>query len=189
MMTTGEDQRRPREDLTPSLILSLRGGNAEAGALLDQLYRQRMIQFCVGYLGNPEEAEDVVQDVFCTVLASTTVPDSFRAWLYRITRNRCLDALRARGRRRDGQLSESRMVATLTGNLTRLVRRELHSQLQELVAALPDSQRDVLRLRYAEGLSRTEIAQVLDISESLVRSRLFHALEKLRQQTSSLDRS
>jgi RNA polymerase sigma-70 factor (ECF subfamily) len=173
-----------RADMTPSLIVSLRAGESEAGALLDHLYREKMIRFCAGYLGNLEEAEDAVQDVFCKILESSAIPDNFRAWLYKITRNRCLDILRSRGRCRDDAAlpSESHLGDDLTGSLTKLVRRELHAKLRELVAALPIAQREVLRLRYTEGLSRAEIAEVLEIPEKLVKSRLYDGLERLRKQ-------
>jgi RNA polymerase sigma-70 factor (ECF subfamily) len=49
-----------------------------------------------------------------------------------------------------------------------------------LIAALPEDQREVLRLRYAEGLLRDEIAEVLDIPLSVVKSRIYEALKALR---------
>jgi RNA polymerase sigma-70 factor (ECF subfamily) len=190
-MNPAEDMGRALNDLTPSLLACLRAGDPQAGALLNELHRGNLVRFCGGYLGNPAEAEDVVQDVFCRVLTNSTVPDSFRAWMYRIARNRCLDLLRARGRRRDDQdlPDDSRLQADLTGNLTRLVRRELRSRLHHLVAGLTAGQREILRLRYVEGLSRPEIAQVLGIPESLVKSRLFEGLEKLRDHSSLLEGS
>ena len=75
----------------------------------------------------------------------------------------------------------------LTGNLTRMVRRELHSKLLQLLEALPMHQREVLHLRYTEGLSRAEVAQVLDIPANLVKSRLFKGLQKLRAHKSLTD--
>jgi len=176
-------------DLTPTLIAHLRDGHTEAGAFLDRLYRERLILFCLGHLGDSQEAEDVVQEVFYRVLKSDAVPDNFRAWIYKICRNRCLDILRSRKRRRDdGSLpTASHLDAQLTGNLTRIARGEQWERLRELVAALPPDQREVLQLRYAEGLSRAEIAEVLEIPVKLVKSRLFHGLEKLRIHDSLVD--
>jgi len=171
-------------DMTPSLLLSLRHGETGAAALLDHLYRDTMIRFCASYLGNIDEAQDAVQDVFVKVLESQAIPDHFRAWLYKITRNHCLDVLRARARRRDDAVlpDDSQLGADVTGGLTRLVRRELHAKLRELLAMLPVHQREVLRLRYTEGLSRAEIAEILDIPEPLVKSRLYEGIERLRRQ-------
>lgn len=179
----------PRSDLTPSLVVQLREGRAEAGKLLDQLYRPRLIRFCAGYLGNREEAEDVVQDVFYRVLRSSAVPDNFRAWVYQICRNRCLDQLRSMNRRLDDQSlrTSSHLAAHLTGNLTRLVRREQRALLWQRLVALPSDQREVLLLRYTEGLSRAEIAEVLGIPEKLVKHRIYNGLEKLRRHDSLAD--
>lgn len=180
-----------RVDLTPSLVAHLRDGHTTAGAMLDELYRQKLIHFCHGYLGSRDDAEDVVQEVFFRVLKNSAVPDNFRAWIYKICRNRCLDVQRARSRKRDNRVlpDASFLDARLTGNLTRLVRREQRSRLRHLLAALPANQREILRLRYAEGLSRAEIADVLEIPEPLVKSRLYESLKTLRQHTSLVDGS
>ena len=179
----------PPADLTPSLVARLRAGDAEAGRLLDELYRQAMIRFCWGYLGSVEEAEDAIQEVFYKTLKATGVPDNFRPWLYKIARNHCLNVLRGRGRRPDahGLPPDSGVATALTGNLTRLVKREQRSRLIHLVEALPATQREALRLRYSEGLTRVEIAYVLETPESVVKSRLFEGLKKLREHTSLLE--
>jgi RNA polymerase sigma-70 factor (ECF subfamily) len=182
---------RPPADLTPTLVAGLRDGDTGAAELLDRLYREKLICFCHGYLGGREEAEDVVQEVFCRVLESDTVPDNFRAWIYKICRNRCLDIRRSRGRRRDdGTLpTGSQLNAELTGHLTRMVRRERWERLRQLVEDLPANQREVLHLRYAEGLSRAEIAEILEVEVKRVKSRLYHGVEKLRLHDSLVDGS
>ena len=181
-MPDQRDADHSLKTMTPTLVAGLRGGDARSAELLDHLYGQKLVRFCRGYLGNPAEAEDVVQDTFYKVLRSDSVPDNFRAWVYKICRNRCLDVLRSRGRRRDDQalLTNAPYKAELTGQLTRLVKMERHEKLRRLLDELPPAQHEVLRLRYTEGLSRSEIAQVLDITESVVKSRLYEGLEKLR---------
>jgi RNA polymerase sigma-70 factor (ECF subfamily) len=181
--------RTAPSDLTPSLVASLRSGDARAGVLLNRLYRERLIRFCWGYLGSVEEAEDAVQEVFCKVLASSQIPHRFRPWLYKIARNHCLNLARRRARRKDRRdlPSDSQLEARLTGNLTGLVKREMRSRLMHLLAALPTAYREVLRLRYAEELSRAEIAEVLDTPKSVVKSRLFEGLKKLREHSSLLE--
>ncbi len=178
-------------DLTASLIVRLQHGDTNAGLMLDRLYRERMIRFCWGYLGSREEAEDAVQDLFCKVLAVAYVPDSFRPWLYRAARNHCLNLLRARARRKDaGELPPaSCLEMTATGHLTRLVKHEQRSRIGHLLAALAPKYREALVLRYAEGLSRAEIADVLGLSVAMVRSRLFEGLKKLRHHASLLENS
>jgi RNA polymerase sigma factor (sigma-70 family) len=176
-------------DLTPELVESLRAGNAEAGKSLCELYHPPLMRFCYRYLATKDEAEDVVQEVFLRVLKNDALPENFRAWIYKITRNRCLDVIRKRGRRPDDQAlpTASRLNADLSGCLTKMVRREQRAHLQRALAELPENQREVLHLRYAEDLSRAEIAQVLDISENLVKSRLYEGMVNLRSHDSLVD--
>lgn len=185
-MNQNRQDKEQAPDLTPTLIGRLRNAHDEAGALLDSLYRERLTGFCLGYLGNRDQAEDVVQDVFFRVLKSDTVPDNFRAWIYKICRNRSLDVQRAAARRRDDQSlpAASYVDAGLTGALTNLVQQEQKDHLKVLIAGLPETQREALILRYGEGLSRGEIAEVLEIPVEKVKSQLFHGLEKLRDHDS-----
>jgi RNA polymerase sigma-70 factor (ECF subfamily) len=177
------------EDSTRSLVAKLRSGDGDAGVLLDRLYRQALVRFCWGYLGRIEEAEDAAQDICYKVLRAESIPDAFRPWVYKAARNHCLNLLRGLARRKDAEElpAASQVFEALTGNLTRLVRREQHSRLADLVRSLPESQREVLRLRYVEDLARSEIAEVLEIPESLVKSRLFEGLKRLRDEVSSFE--
>lgn len=169
-------------DLTPSLVVALRGGAPEAARLLEQLYRDAMIRLAWGYLGDLDDAEDAAQEVFVNVLAADRVPDDFRAWLYRVARNHCLNARRGRGRRRDRarMVTDAQISLGGPGVLTQLVVGEDQVRVAERIARLSDEQQEVLRLRYAEGLSRQEIAHVVDAPESTVKSRLYEALRTLR---------
>jgi RNA polymerase sigma-70 factor (ECF subfamily) len=180
------EPKNPERDMTPSLVVQLRNGKADAGRLLDQLYRERLTRFCLGYVGTLDEAEDIVQDAFYKVLCNAAVPDNFRAWIYEICRNRCIDRLRAKNRRLGDQplSAYSHMADHLSGNLTRLLRGEQRAHLWRRLAELPAEQREVLLLRYTERLSRSEISEVLKIPEKLVKSRIYNGLEKLRKHDS-----
>jgi len=157
--------------------------------LLNLLFREPLQRFCWGYLGRTDEAEDVWQEICFRVLTAKRIPDSFRAWLYKIARNQCLNALRTRANRKDGaqMVAESQVQAVLTGHLTRMVKEEIRSHLTSLVEQLSDQQREALRLRYVEGLSRPEIAEVLDVPEPVVKSRIFEGLKRLREHASLLE--
>lgn len=172
-----------QDDLTPSLVQSLRAGDGGAGELLDRLYREALVRFAWGYVQDAQEAEDVAQEVFCKVMESDLVPDYFRAWVYRIARNLCLNRLRSRGRKRDRErLATGMDVARATaGALTHLVDEERRARLAQQLARLGDDEREILRLRYAEDLSRAEMAEVLELDESVVKSRLYEAVKVLRR--------
>ena len=188
-MDTPNQSAVPTDEQLAALITCLREGDGRAGEVLDQLYRDTLIRFCWGYLGRMDEAEDAVQDVCYKVLSAESVPDGFRTWLYRTARNHCLNLLRSRQRRKDNGVisAPSQAHEQLTGHLTRLVREEERYRLEELVHTLPEAQREALHLRYVESLSRKEIADVLEIPESVVKSRLFEGLSRLREHVSFVD--
>lgn len=169
-------------DLTPSLVLRLRAGDGGAAGTLETLFRVPLQRFCLGYLGDPDEAEDAVQDVFAKVLESESVPDDFRVWLYTIARNHCLNLQRSRRRRRDAvRLPTGAIPApSRTGFLTALVDHERQEQLEDAFAALSHGEQELLRLRYADALSRDEIASITALPVSVVKSRLYEAMKQLR---------
>tara|TARA_R110002126_G_scaffold91744_4_gene218179 strand:+ start:573 stop:992 length:420 start_codon:yes stop_codon:yes gene_type:complete len=134
------------------------------------------------YVRNAADAEDVVQDVFARALASDALPDSFRAWLFRVARNICLNRYRD-GQHRAHDHLETRFDLPIEqpGLLTGLVQIEDHGKLLELLDQLSEAQREALLLRYVEGLGREEIAEVLDQPVSVVKSRLFEGVKRLRE--------
>jgi RNA polymerase sigma factor (sigma-70 family) len=170
-------------DLTPSIVIKLRDGDADAGRLLDRLHRAPMVRFCMGYLRNPVDAEDAVQEIFYAAIKARLVPDNFRPWLYKIARNHCLQVLRARQRRPDaGGLPSASIAADhVTAYLSRLIKVESIGRVQDLLSTLTPEQNELLRLRYAENLSRKEIAEIMEEPEAIIKSRLFEAVDKLRK--------
>ena len=176
---------------TRTLVANLGAKRPAAAQHLDQVYRGVMLRFVMGYLHDHQEAEDVIQDVFCRVLRAEHLPavESFRPWLYKIARNCCLSLLKERGKRgRPQELPVASQLGVMhTGMLTRLVRREEQERLAELVESLPIEQREVLRLRYGEGLSRKDVAEVLSVAESVVKARLFAGLKGLREAAARME--
>ena len=153
-----------------------------------ETWRGAMVRYAQSMLGSLEAAEDAAQEILVRALHAEAAPDEVRPWLYRIARNHCLNLLRA-DRARPGQLpsaGHSALASPWTGHLTRIVREERHAQLSERLLELTIEQREVLHLRYGESLSRVEIAAVLGVPEPVAKSRLFEAMQKLRELTKDL---
>lgn len=176
-------------DPTRTLVGQLRRGEADGAALFEKLYREPLIRFCWGYLGRIDECEDAMQEITYKVLSTPHKPDHFRPWVYKIARNQCLNMLRERGRREEyrATAADSRLAGSVTGQLTRLVRDEQREKVAEVVRNLPETLREALRLRYVESLSRSEIAEVLDVPETTVKTRIFEGLRRLREHSSLLE--
>ena len=175
--------RSPEDD---ELLRRARGGDTQARGELVSRYQETVLRFCQTYLGGLHDAEDAAQDVMACVATGERLPDQrFRPWLYRVARNRCLAALRTR---RDGRVGagsaagDSRWPSPRTGPRTAVLRNEWYDRLHKLVDSMPEQHREVLILRYFEDLGRQEIAEVLELTESVVKSRLFEARQKLREQ-------
>ena len=146
---------------------------------------------CLSLLGNRDEADDAAQEVF---LSAFKAFDSFRAqaavstWLHRITVNRCLDRLRKRKRLAEQSwdaLSEGgqeSLKARLSGGAPDPQKAAEDADLAaRMLACLPESQRIVLALREAGGLSYEEIAAVLECSIDSVKARLRRARAELNE--------
>lgn len=173
------------EELGASFVVRLRDGVPEAAQLLEQHFRAPLLRFARSYLP-ADRAEDALQDVFVKVLAARQVPDSFRAWIYRLARNHFSNLRRSR--RHTASLPEGfDPPATLHGELTRLGKRERNERLVEALSALSEEEREAVLLRYGEGLSRQEIAEVLTLEVGQVKTRLFEGMRRLRRHADSLE--
>jgi RNA polymerase sigma-70 factor, ECF subfamily len=169
------------DDSEGSLVLRLRRGDPDAAEALLARYREPLRRFCRAYLAE-DAVEDALQEVVIKVLRAPAAPERLRPWLYRIARNHCLNAARGEHRRRDKDrlASDAEIVVSATGPLTSLQRRESAAELARRLETLDDGDRELLRLRYGEGFSRGEVAEVMGLPEPLVKSRLYEAVKRLR---------
>jgi RNA polymerase sigma-70 factor, ECF subfamily len=150
-------------------------------------YSDRLYSIALRITGSPEDAEDAIQDA---VLAAYQGWAQFRGeargttWLYRIAVNAALQ--RVRRRRPEEELSatgyDETSIVDWSEDLARRVEdADLHDMLERGIALLPEELRVALVLRDVEGLSTTDAAAVLDISEAALKSRLHRARVLLRE--------
>jgi len=149
-------------------------------------YGDRVYGIALRITGSPSDAEDVMQDAFLQAFRSWP---AFRAeaapttWLYRIAVNAAL--MQVRARRPVDLLSErpySLEIVDWTADAAQAaLRGELQEHLEVGITRLPDDLRVVLILRDVEGLSTSETAAALDVTEAAVKSRLHRARAILRQ--------
>lgn len=167
--------------MSDDLLARLRAGDPTAARELDERYRSQLVRYAMRLLDDPTAAEDVVQETFVRALGAGEVPRRTRPWLYQAVRNACSNRRRDAARRGDEHLAaDAPHAASQTGHLTRLVRAEEREALRAILAEMPAAQREVLDLRYGEDLGRDEIAEVLGLEPSVVKSRLYEGLQRLR---------
>ncbi len=174
-------------------------GDAEAFCLVARAHEQRLFQQAVALCRNPATAEDLAAETLIEAWKSIARFDGscrFSTWLYAILLHRYqklarklrsrpvpLSALPAAeadaGEQLLARLSDAQPLPPET-----IAQSERAVKLDAALAGLPDKHRLVLQLRFFEEASLTEIAAALDISVGTVKSRLHHALEKLRRMAS-----
>ncbi len=157
-----------------------RAEEAALAALVDQ-YASALYRVAFSVLRNPADAEDAVQETFLRVLRHRDTLDEVRdhrVWLIRIVWNIVLDRKR-RAKTRPETDDVAELVRVLPANglsaEERAAAAQHHAHVLACVEQLPPKEREVLQLSAFEELSSVEIAAVLGITESSVRSRLFRA--------------
>jgi RNA polymerase sigma-70 factor (ECF subfamily) len=160
-----------------------------AMGVLYERYRERVYNVALRIVGTTDEARDVLQDVFVLLFRKIhrfRARAVFASWVYRITVNMSLDQLR---RRRRGPMPAGSSVVLdtpqgssgLTGPERGVARQDLEEHVQAALAAMSSRLRIVVVLRYLEGLSYADIADVLGCSIGTVKSRLSRAHAALRR--------
>ncbi|HUF62346.1 MAG TPA: sigma-70 family RNA polymerase sigma factor [Verrucomicrobiales bacterium] len=159
------------------------------------LVEQALLQFekpLVGYamtiVHNLETARDVVQDTFLRLHEQNpaTVRESLKAWLFTVCRNRALDVLRKQKREAAVEPDFLQSVPDDCADPAEAAeRQETHARVLELLDRLSPNQREVIRLRFQNGLSYREISEVTSLSVSNVGFLMHTGLKRLRTFLSS----
>lgn len=166
-------------------------GDEELFARLFHQYKNLVFKTAFLLLNDQQEAEDALQEVFLRVYKALPTFDlekgAFTTWLYRITVNYCLD--RRRRHRSIIILPLDKMRSLAGANPPRFAEQmENGDAVFQAVGRLSDKLRAVLILRYYLDLPYKEIAEILEIPEGTVKSRLNLALKTLRRELESSHR-
>jgi RNA polymerase sigma-70 factor (ECF subfamily) len=158
-------------------------GELDAFDRLYERYERRLYGFILGYLGDPQEAEDVLSEAFLALVRRRPEPrSSFRGWLFQTARNGCLNRLRSRVRaaRALSRVADSPLAPPPSADEA-LVERDVGRALSTAVARLPLTLSEVYRLRVS-GMSYEEMAQVLEVPLGTVKSRLHEMVNRLKEE-------
>jgi RNA polymerase sigma-70 factor, ECF subfamily len=176
-MNSQEQDERPGPSDAESVVSS-RNGHPDDFRLLVQRYQRPLFAYLASRLSNPLEAEEAAQESFVrafTSLKKLRKPESFYAWLMGIAGRVLKEQFRAVERRqRDSAIAET-LPAENPGPLPEY-------PLEEAIAVLPESYRQVILLRYYEGHSCQEIATRLGMPLGTVTKTLSRAYALLRQE-------
>lgn len=177
-------------DADEILMLRYRDGDTDAFARLYDRHKGPLYRYLLRQCGQPAVAEELFQDVWLKLIAGRSgyaVQARFAAWLYRIAHNRLVDHYRASARGLPLSYADDCPEWTEipapkeVQPEVREDRRRQSERLLELLAELPEAQREAMLLKEEAGLSLEEIAQATGTGRETVKSRLRYALARLRQ--------
>ena len=173
------------------LMLRVRDGDTESFALLLERHRSPVIHFVYRMVQNQSVAEELAQEVFLRVYRSRANYEptaKFTTWLFRIASHLALNWIRDRRHERgqesldvdtpEGmarQVSDQRMSKEQA-----LVRESKFEEIRRAIHSLPEKQKAAVLMHKYEEMEYSQIAAVLECSESAVKSLLFRAYESLR---------
>ena len=170
-------------------IDAARNGDKAAFGCLVELYQNPLYNLAYRMLGNGPEAEDAAQEAFIRAyrhLASYDPDRAFSTWLFSITSHYCIDQLRRRKidcMPLKEEIAEPVRLAKGSPNPETVVtERDRESWIKSLLTTLSPTDRAAITLHYWYDCSYAEIAEVLDLTESAVKSRLYRARRALAEQ-------
>ncbi len=171
------------------LVHAIAGGSADALGPLYDMHAGIVYGIAKRILSNPEDAQEVVQDVFAQVWREASRYQGARAtvagWLVMLTRGRAIDRLRARRARPDQDRAVDpapilQFPATGVSPEGLALSTEDVQRVERALVALPSEQRVLIELAYFEGLSQSEIAAKTQSPLGTVKTRMRTALQTLR---------
>lgn len=160
-------------------------GDQVAFGELYRRYKDRMYYYFYRMLGNSAEmANDFLQELFLKVIEkpeSYNSDCSFSTWFYSVANNMCKNEYRRRGVRQEYQEKELLEPQSELMNERAIEPEQIVEKIFELLDDLGEEHRSAFLLRYREGFSIKEIAEILQLPEGTIKSRLFYAKKTLAQ--------
>lgn len=167
-------------------IQSLKSGDSLAYEKLVKLYQNKVYNTCYSFLKQSDIAEDQTQEVFILIfnsIAQFEEKSSLKTWIYRITVSRCLDYLRSQSRQKrksTGLLSLFGLAQEIPANndftpYEHLENKEYAKIIADTLDEMKDKYKTAFVLKYMEGMSQKEIAQIMECSEKAVEGILARA--------------
>ena len=171
------------------LVKRIASGDSAALRSLHEKVARPLYSQALKMLSNPLEAEEVVQDVFVSLWKNAGKFETGKAkvftWLTVLTRNKCIDKIRARQRRipaADTRDDGDQVVAEIDGTtaVEELTKKERLEGIKAALSKIPDEQREAVELAFFSGLTHVQVAEKLGISVGTAKSRIRYAFQRLR---------
>ncbi len=172
------------------LIERVLGGETDAFGTLVHRWERHIYGLTLRMLGHTEDARDATQETFISAysnLKNFRGDAKFSSWLYRIALNVCHSRLRRRSRRPDASLEEQfeevgfEPASTAPRIDDELLDQQVRAHVRKALGAIPADMRQVIIMKEYQDLKFHEIAEILDIPISTVKTRMYTGLRELRK--------
>jgi len=173
----------PENSSENAFIDAVLAGDSAAFEPLVRRHEARLRSFCLALLGNETDAEDAAQEVFLKAFRSLSrfrQDSQFYTWLHRIAHNLAVDRLRARGRWQPAGEEDDDVQPISAPQPRELETKRRVETLEAAWAELPERQAAALGLVHIDGLSGSEAASVLGVSEDALESLLARGRRALK---------
>jgi RNA polymerase sigma-70 factor, ECF subfamily len=192
----GVEPLKPLQDSSPEilnstlerdLVVAAQAGDALAFRELYEAYRDRIYSLIVYSIGDPAHTQDVLQTVFFKIfrgLGKFRFESSLSTWIYRIAHNECQDHHRRRVTPHvplEAILGSGDEIDSRPGSDQQHAQQERETIIRQALMQLPFKMREVVVLKYVEGLSYDEMSKALGCAPGTVASRLNRALAALEE--------
>lgn len=153
------------------IISAYKAGTGDLSELYNR-YANLVLGSCLKYFKNKPDADDAVSEIFSLISKKlkTHEVESFKSWLYTVTRNYCIEVLRKNNRQRDKISRAESMYSDLIFHPDNVEDEILMAKLGKCIELLPDKQRTVIDMFYFKKITYKEISSKMNISWDKVRS-------------------
>lgn len=181
MDETHKDERGKGNEKEKELLIQVSQGNESAFKVLIDLYSDRLGHFIAKITHNKEIAEEIVQDIFLKIWItreSLSTVHSFHSWLFTVSKNHAINALRKAVKERVLQENLQVFEFPQEDNAAWIKEHQL-SLLDEAIALLPPQQQKVYLLSRRDGLKHKEIASQMALSQETVKKYIQYAIQSI----------
>ncbi|PHR72210.1 MAG: RNA polymerase subunit sigma-24 [Lutibacter sp.] len=175
--------KNAKNTIDTNLVIEYQSGNKKAIALLVKRWHIEFCKFAFWYTKDADVAKDIAQDCWTVILNKLDTlqePKQFKSWAISIVNRKSIDWIRKRNREREKIKKYSQENSNTVFEENTENQEEVKLLLLKTIKTLSKHQQTILKLFYTQNYTLKEISELLKISIGTVKSRLFHAREKLK---------
>ncbi|MEE8418654.1 MAG: sigma-70 family RNA polymerase sigma factor [Dehalococcoidales bacterium] len=165
------------------LVMGAINGQADAFGELYIVFVEKIYRYVFYHVNSKTFAEDITEEVFLkawrAIKSCRGKESTFSSWLYRIAHNQMVDEIRKRQRRPAVELEN---VENISDNSEGVEKNREQLELAGVIDRLPPNQRQVIILKFIEGLDNPEISRIMGKSEGAIRVLQMRGLSRLREE-------